>query len=353
VTDSAGYLAPEHRTVPAGSAPADLWALGVTLYTAVEGVAPFAGETAKATLAAIATEPPRPPVRAGSLAPVLEALLAKAPADRPDHARVREMLGAVALVSVGAPAPPLEPAEALDRMFHRDPDTPQLHLMPPDTDDEPEVAVGGGSGDDDVPRPKPPPPPPAKSKLRQRVWTVICALSIIGMLGSLLAAGGHKAVLRDKENELAVAWVTHEDEAVGYSIDHPGGWIVEQDGNLTDFRDPETGAALRVGYQAPPQNTPEGLWLQLEEEFRAEHASYRRTRLSQSVHDGHPAAVWEFTWTDNGVDLHNYDLAFTTGPQSFALNFQARESDWLALQDTFERFTDSFRTPQERGRTAG
>jgi eukaryotic-like serine/threonine-protein kinase len=357
VTDSAGYLAPEHRTVPAGSAAADLWALGVTLYTAVEGVPPFAGDTAKATLAAIATEPPRPALRAGGLAPVLEALLAKAPDDRPDHARVREMLGAVALVSVGAPTPappaPLEPAEALDRMFHRDSDTPQLHLMPPDTDDEPDVASGGGDGEEAVPRPKPPPPPPPRRKFRQRVWTVVCALSIIGMLGTLLAAGGQRAVRQDKANELAVQWVTHENEAVGYSIDHPGGWIVEQDENLTDFRDPETGAALRVGYQQPPQNTPQGLWLQLEEQFKAEHPSYARTRLSQSVHDGHPAAVWEFTWNDNGVDLHNYDLAFNTGAQSFALNFQTREADWLLLQSTFDRFVESFRTPQERGRTPG
>jgi eukaryotic-like serine/threonine-protein kinase len=346
VADSAGYLAPEHRTVPAGSAPADLWALGVTLYTAVEGEPPFTGETAKATLAAIVGEPPRPTERAGTLAPVLQALLAKRPEERPDHARLREMLAAVALVSVGAPSTPMEPAEALDRMFARDPDTPQLHLMPPDTDDEPPGVGGDGSGGDEA-LGKPPavPPPKRKRDVRRRMWTVVCALSIVGMLGSLLAAGGQKAVVKDKQNELATQWLTHQDDGAGYSIEHPGAWSVSHDGNLTDFRDPTTGAALRVGYQQPPQNTPQGLWLQLEEQFKAEHPSYARVRLSQSVHEGYPAAVWEFTWTDNGVDLHNYDLAFTTGPQSFALNFQSRESDWLNLQPTFDRFIDSFQPP--------
>jgi len=87
------------------------------------------------------------------------------------------------------------------------------------------------------------------------------------------------------------------------------------------------------------------LWLQLEQEFKAEHPSYARVRLSQSVHDGYPAAIWEFEWTDQGIDLHNIDLAFTTGPQSFALNFQSRESDWLTQRATFDRFIDSFQPP--------
>ena len=363
VADSAGYLAPEHSTVPAGSAEADLWALGITLYTAVEGEPPFAGDSTKATLAAIGSEPPRPPERAGSLTPVLEALLAKAPEDRPDYATLRQMLGAVARVpvgvGVGAPTGPLEPAEALDRMFARDPDTPQLHLMPPEPDDD-ELAAeasGGsavalddrdGEGDGNegrvgAPRPRSTPaPPPPKRTARRHVWTVVCVLSVIGMLGSLLAAGGHKTVARKKAAELAVQWVTYTDEVNGYSISHPAGWTLSHTENLTDFRDPETGAALRVGYQKPPRNTPIGLWLQLEEEFKAEHPSYARVRLAQSVHDGHPGAVWEFEWTDNGVDLHNIDLAFTTGDQSYALNFQSREADWLAQQATFERFTESF-----------
>jgi len=368
VADSAGYLAPEHRSVPAGSSAADLWTLGVTLYTAVEGEPPFKGDTAKATLAAIATEPPRPVERAGTLAPVLEALLAKAPEDRPDHARVREMLSAVALVSVGAPTVPLEPAEALDRMFGRDADTPQLHLMPPDVDDDPPAkpaaAATGGEGDAaadvvaadvvaaDVvaapsPRPKPlPRPVPRRERIRKRVWSAVCVMSMLGILGSLLGINKDNAPpARDEAAQTVAQWLTYKDATVGYSVDHPGTWLLSHEGNLTDFRDPTTGAALRVGYQKPPANTPEGLWLQLEEQFKAEHPSYARVRLSQSVHDGYPAAVWEFTWTDNGIDLHNYDLAFVTGPESYALNFQTRESDWLPMRPTFDRFADSFQPP--------
>ena len=356
VADSAGYLAPEHRSTPAGSAAADLWALGITLYTAVEGEAPFKGDNAKATLTAIATEPPRPAERAGTLAPVLEALLAKAPDDRPTHEQVREMLSAVALVSVGAPAPavPLEPAEALDRMFGRDEDTPQLHLVPPEAEYEPparSTAVDtdgeGADGEGAVAPVKPPKTPlPRRERMRRVMWSVICVISLIGILGSLIGGGGGKKPDPAEEAaEQEAQWVTYKDGTAGYSVNHPGGWTLSHDGNLTDFRDPVTGAALRIGYQKPPQNTPEGLWLQLEEQFKAEHPSYQRVRLSQSVHDGYPGAVWEFTWTDNGIDLHNYDLAFTTGGQSYALNFQTREADWIQMRPTFDRFSDSFQPP--------
>ena len=348
VADSAGYLAPEHRAVPAGSAPADLWALGVTLYSAVEGEPPFKGDTTKATLAAIANESPRPVERAASLAPVLQALLAKAPEDRPDHARLREMLSEVALVPVGAPAVPLEPAEALERMFHRDPDTPPLHLIDPALAEPPELEpVELDADGEPIRKPRPLPVPPPKKDLRTHIWTVICAISIVGILGSLLAAGGHKAVVGKKTAELAVQWKTYKDETAGYTINHPGGWTLAHEGNLTDFRDPASGAALRVGYQQPPQNTPVGLWLQLEQQFKAEHLSYERVRLGQTVHDGYPAAVWEFTWTDGGVDLHNYDLAFVTGPQSYALNFQTREADWLAQRPTFDRLLEGFQEPKK------
>ena len=89
VSGSAAYLPPEMPTQPGGSLASDLWALGATLYFAVEGRPPFGGETAKATLQAIAAGQVRPAQRAGALAPALEALLARDPATRPDPDRLR------------------------------------------------------------------------------------------------------------------------------------------------------------------------------------------------------------------------------------------------------------------------
>lgn len=90
-----GYTAPECLTEEPGRAagPAsDLWSLGATIYTAVEGVPPFQRNSAMAVLGAVMTEPAKPPQRAGALGPILMALLAKNPAQRPDALALRHSL---------------------------------------------------------------------------------------------------------------------------------------------------------------------------------------------------------------------------------------------------------------------
>jgi len=79
---SVDFMAPE-RLVGAKPGPeADLWALGATLFEAVEGRSPFLRETVAQTMYAIAMEP-APEVRgAGPLTPLIQGLLVAKPADR-------------------------------------------------------------------------------------------------------------------------------------------------------------------------------------------------------------------------------------------------------------------------------
>lgn len=89
------YMAPErirgHNDDPAS----DLWSLGLVLYVCAEGVSPLRRATSLATLAAVIDDPVPPPLRSGPLAPVLEALLVRDPAARPDAARLDTMLAQV------------------------------------------------------------------------------------------------------------------------------------------------------------------------------------------------------------------------------------------------------------------
>ncbi|MFD6892762.1 bifunctional serine/threonine-protein kinase/ABC transporter substrate-binding protein [Streptomyces sp. NPDC059957] len=86
------YMPPEQlegkRPTPAN----DLWALGATLYHAIEGRPPFEADGLHALAVAVFTRPHRPPTHAGPLAPVLDALLTKDPAQRVGAAEAAELL---------------------------------------------------------------------------------------------------------------------------------------------------------------------------------------------------------------------------------------------------------------------
>lgn len=109
ILGSPSYLAPERvLDEPIGPA-ADLWSLGATLYAAVEGKPPYSKSSPMATLAALAGgEPLPPPTQAGVLAPALEALLRRDPAQRADAATAERLLRAAAdgrMVTVGPAVP--------------------------------------------------------------------------------------------------------------------------------------------------------------------------------------------------------------------------------------------------------
>jgi len=103
---SPSYLAPEQaRGRPSGPA-ADVWALGATMFFAVEGAPPFDKGTLVRTLAAVVDEDPRPMLQAGPLEALLTGLLAKNPEDRLSASRVRIWLRW--LVNVAHAPPPSE-----------------------------------------------------------------------------------------------------------------------------------------------------------------------------------------------------------------------------------------------------
>jgi serine/threonine protein kinase len=111
VIGSPAYMAPEQARGEASGPPVDFWALGATMFYAVEGEPPFDRGTSIATLAAVVNDPPRTPRRAGPLGPLITALLAKDPESRPSGPKVRAWLSWLLVVAPSAPPTEILPTQ--------------------------------------------------------------------------------------------------------------------------------------------------------------------------------------------------------------------------------------------------
>ena len=120
VIGSPAYMAPEQAKGEESGPAADFWALGATLFYAVEGEPPFDRGTSIATLAAVVNDPPRTLRRAGPLTPLITALLAKDPGSRPSGPELRAWLDWLLIV-----APSARPTEIPRTQRYR-----RAHLLP-------------------------------------------------------------------------------------------------------------------------------------------------------------------------------------------------------------------------------
>ncbi|MFF0414669.1 serine/threonine-protein kinase [Kitasatospora sp. NPDC004745] len=173
---SPDYLAPECAVGRRPGPPADLWSLGATLYTAVEGRSPFGRASTLGTLQAVISDPLPEPRHAGSLAPVLEALLRKDPQERPTAAGARRMLDEVA---AGAPGPPPEHPPTRAVAAGGATATHPTPAAPTPSADRP-----GGSGASRRRR---------RTRLLAALGAVLLAVVVAGLAWALAAGGGTPA----------------------------------------------------------------------------------------------------------------------------------------------------------------
>jgi tRNA A-37 threonylcarbamoyl transferase component Bud32 len=130
-----GFTSPERVRGEPATPASDLWSLGATLYTAVEGRGPFArlGGCEAISAGVLTEDAPRAP-SAGPLGPVIDALLRADPRDRPEAATAARML-ADAVAGAGAGPPrlaggPVPSALPASPAFAAGPEFPDLAFSP-------------------------------------------------------------------------------------------------------------------------------------------------------------------------------------------------------------------------------
>jgi Protein kinase domain/Cellulose binding domain len=115
IVGTPAYLAPEVAGGMDSDFPSDVFSLGATLYTALEGKPPFGtNENPIALLQHIAHAEINQPKHEGPLADVLRHLLRRDPAERPPMTEVQEALAAVADGRpIPKPPPPVNPTRLM------------------------------------------------------------------------------------------------------------------------------------------------------------------------------------------------------------------------------------------------
>lgn len=363
------YLAPEQTESAGASNLSDLWSLGATLYFAVEGVPPFDGGDPATTIAAIVGDRPRPARRAGSLQPVLDALLVKDPTARPDDEATRRLLVAATTPARGQAIPPTE----------SDGGTPPAVAPPPEDAGEASEAVataGAGRPYEAMREPwffglpvatVPPPPvaeatnpvavaaPPQRtlspSRFPRGAWIALLAVVVGAVMVALITTGGRQ--LRSSgstpgaPNPIAApsSWLPYNDPTTGFTFRYPPGWEVRRTGSQTFFVDPATNDYFAVDHRQPPPPSPVAAWIDQEKSFSPTHQGYNRLQMLPTIYQGFPAAVWEYTYTQSGTELHAYNLGFIAGRYGFALTFQTGATDWARAQNVLEAFKSVFEPP--------
>ncbi len=119
---SPAYIAPEIASGGPVSPAADLWGLGATLFSAVEGKPPYDAGTAMATVASVVQDEVPRSSCSGPLAEVISGLMTKDPAHRMPLSLVRQLLGAPPEATEPEPAP--RPARAATGTPKASPENP-------------------------------------------------------------------------------------------------------------------------------------------------------------------------------------------------------------------------------------
>ncbi len=350
---SPSYTAPERARGENAGEAADLWALGASLYTAVEGRPPFDRGDALASLTAVVSDEPDPPVHAGPLRPVIDGLMSKDPDTR---------LGIA------------EAARMLQRIVH---DEPATALMPALLAPAARVADAdrpGHSGD--------------YRALLAALALIVAAAGVIVFAVVVGRSSGHTArpvAAPDAAPSAGTGTGTGAapsagtgttpgaapgpegpdspppgyhtlSDSTGFSIAVPPGWQISHTGHYVYIRDQaNSGIFLLIDQSGQPKPDPLADWRQQAADRQSTYPGYHLITLrSVQYPQAEKAADWEFTYVRDGttVQVLNRNI-LANARHAYALYWSTPVSDWDACYHYFQVFAATFRPASQLELRAG
>ncbi|WP_436970586.1 protein kinase domain-containing protein [Micromonospora avicenniae] len=353
VLGSPAYLAPERVTDGAVGPAADLWSLGATLYSAVEGRTPYSRSTPIATLAALATEAPPPPQQAGALTELLDGLLRRDPQQRISAEEADQLLArAAATDDDTTTAGPVDPA-AMDGPITRvnSDGGPRPQIVPEFIAADPVQASATHV----------PAVPPVRRRRGLLVGSaaVVMLVLLLGVAivnGRLFGASAHDQATAATPGPSGLAetpvsrelpppragWHYHRDDP-RFLVPVLDGWQSRRAGERIEFREPDGARLLVVGeLQSAPTSVVAELRTR-EKAEREQYDEYRKIRLAPVKYQVR-AAEWEWTYlAGDGTRMHAVSRDFVANNgHAYTIGWTTADAEWSASRSTFELVADGF-----------
>ncbi|PKW09543.1 Serine/threonine protein kinase [Streptomyces sp. 1222.5] len=369
------YTAPERMSGLRTGPESDLWSLGALLCTVLSGESPFRRDSLGGILHAVVADDIRPPAQAEPLLPVVRGLLDRDPDRRLGTADAERMLRTY-LETGRTPLGPGGPGAAGGHGNGRVPRfggsrTGRTGKVPaPYTPTQRDVPHRGPLTSA-VPRPS-------------RRPVLIAALLVAALAGAgvsaaalLLHGGGDGGGGRPGGTATSPATRTGTGtsappasgapgtspgatggsrpapsgyrtarEPAGYSLAVPEGFTRSREGERVFFLSP--GGTFRLGVKVTGVQ-PGGPRLVMERSAAkgpANNPGYRDGRVTGTEHDGHPAALWEFTWDGFSATegpRHTFDLCWEESGRMYDVWVSAPVGDVSEAREYFDVAVDTFR----------
>jgi serine/threonine protein kinase len=339
---SIDFLSPERLTGGAVPGPeADLWALGATLYQALEGRSPFRRDTPIETAYAIAADEVPTARNAGALAPVIAGLLVRDPALRMSAEEAERRLRGPAAEPETAPVHRNDVAKA----------QPEPAAAPTPAPTRAHTATTAAHT-----------LTPARRRGRAALWlTAAVAVVAVAAGGTYLATrrdGGDASASTSQSQSpsqspsptasasaspsiapVPAGYHLADETDRGYSVPVPDGWTRQADSNGdVDFIDPTKMVDLKVSAMEFAGTSPIQGWKELEPQTRQQVGdTYHRMRMNATRWRDQPAALWEFTWQGKTRTWHAIDLGFgEEGGTAYAIYLSAPDDQWATYKPVFD-----------------